>query len=52
MLLNVERISYKHHLSFKQPMANELRREIEGGTVAEEERILGNSHRERVEMTD
>ena len=37
-------ISYKHHLSVK-PMANELRQEIGGGTLAGRERILGNSER-------
>ena len=33
--------SYTHHLSIKKLMANELRQEIGGGTLAE--RILGNS---------
>lgn len=33
-VLCVERISYKHHLSIKKPMANELRQEIEGRTLA------------------
>jgi hypothetical protein len=36
----VERISYKHHLSIKNTMANELRQEISGGTLAGRERIL------------
>jgi hypothetical protein len=31
MLLNVERISYKHYLSIKKPMGNELREEKGGG---------------------
>ena len=39
----VERISYKHHLLIKKLMANELRQEIGGGTLAGRERILGNS---------
>ena len=30
--LSVERISYKHHLSIKKLMANELRQEIGGET--------------------
>jgi hypothetical protein len=38
-----ERISYKHHLSIKKPMANELRKGIGGGTLAGRERILGTS---------
>jgi hypothetical protein len=42
---SVETISYKHHLSMKKLMANELRQEIGGGTLAERERILGISER-------
>jgi hypothetical protein len=33
----VVRIAYKQHLSIKKPMANELRQEIGGGTLAERE---------------
>jgi hypothetical protein len=42
---SVERISYKHHLSIKVSMSNELRQGIGGGTLAGRERILGNSKR-------
>ena len=42
-------ISYKHHLSVK-PMANELRQEIGGGTLAGRERMLGNSERLKGEI--
>jgi hypothetical protein len=35
----------KHHLSIKTPMANELRQEVGGGTLAGRERILGYSER-------
>jgi hypothetical protein len=35
-------IAYKHHLSIKKPMANELRQEIGGGTLAGRQRILEN----------
>ena len=45
MLLTAEskRIFYKYRLSIKKLMANELRQEIGGGTLAGRERILGNS---------
>ena len=39
-----ERLSYKQHLSIK-PVANELRQEIGGGSLAGRERILGNCGR-------
>jgi hypothetical protein len=35
---NVERISYKHYLSIKKLLVNELRQEIGGGTLAGKER--------------
>ena len=41
--IHEERSSYKHHLSIKKPMANELRQEIGGGALAGREGILGNS---------
>jgi hypothetical protein len=41
----VERISYNDHLSINKLLANELRQEIEGGTLAGRERILGNNKR-------
>ena len=34
-----------HHLSIRKPMANELRQDIGGRTLAATERILGNSER-------
>lgn len=37
-----ERGAYKHHLSIREPLSNELRQEIEGETLAGKERILGN----------
>ena len=43
--MTVEKISYKHHLSIKKMMANELRQERGGGTMSGRERILGNSER-------
>lgn len=45
ILWNVERISYKHHLSIKKLTANELRPEIGGGILTGKERTLGNSWR-------
>jgi len=41
----VERIFYKHHLSIKKLMANELRQEIEGGISSRERENSGNSER-------
>lgn len=38
-------ISYKQHLPIQKPMANELKQEIEGKTLAGRERSLGNSER-------
>jgi len=38
----VDRISYKHHPRIEKPVANELRLEIGGGTLAGRQRILGN----------
>ena len=41
----LDKIPYKYHLQIKMYMANELRQEIGGGTLAGRERILGNSKR-------
>lgn len=41
--IHVGRTSYKHHLSIKKPMDNELRQEMGGGALVGWERILGNS---------
>ena len=38
----------KHYLPIKTPMANKLRQEIGGGTLAGRERILGNRDRKSV----
>ena len=42
---HIQRIAYKHHLSIKEPTANEMRQEVGGGTLAGTERILGESER-------
>jgi hypothetical protein len=41
----LQRVSCKHHLPIKKPMANQLRQRIGGGTLAGRKRILGNSER-------
>jgi hypothetical protein len=45
MHMQREGVSYKHYLSIKKLMANELSQEIGCGTLAGRKKILGNCKR-------